>query len=87
MEDRAVCNPDLSAVHSSRQSTNKFHDWNLRERANMYTITPVLPPNNRLSLVLARLRESLNLQVRYVINRDQSLGRLITLALYYWSRN
>jgi len=34
-EDRAVCNPDLSAVHSSGQSTNKYHDWNLYERANI----------------------------------------------------
>lgn len=80
-EDRAVCNPDLSAVHSSGQSTNKCHYWNLKERANKYTVTPVLPPNNRLSLAPARLRESINLQVRYVINRDHRLGRLITLTL------
>jgi len=69
-EDRAVCNPELSAAHSSGQSRNKYHDWNLKERANMSTVTPVFLPNNRLSLVLARLKESLNWLVRFVINRD-----------------
>jgi hypothetical protein len=68
-ENRAVCITELSAMHSSGQSTNKY-DWNLKERINIYTITPVLTPNNRLSLVLARLRETLNLQVRFVIKRD-----------------
>jgi hypothetical protein len=54
-EDSAVCNPELSVAHSSGQSTNEYHDWNLKERANMSTVTPLLLPNNRLSLVLARL--------------------------------
>jgi len=74
-------------VQCTPQDRAQIPRLELKERANMYTVTPVLPPNNRLSIVLARLRESFNLQVRFVINRDYSLGRFITPALYYWCRN
>ena len=68
-EDRAVCNPALS-VCALLRTQHKYHDWNLNERANMYTVTPPLPPKHKLSLVLARLRESLNFVVRFFISRD-----------------